>query len=638
MGISRLWGLVAVLAAGVAVFGAIYFINKDSSEPRPEEAAAEWQRPAGRPPGFRERSFEAGLIFNMNLLLKEQGSDYKINPYDHGSGVAVGDYDGDGKDDIYLLNQHGENALYRNNGDGTFTDVTQQAGVGLGDRVCVAAMFVDYDNSGRQSLFVTSTRGGNVLFKNVGNGKFKDVTKEVGLQLVGHCQTAVFFDYDNDGYLDLLVTGTAEWTRAEKDPDRRYYPGLARVQDLAQSKKEKNVLYHNEPVDPKDPSKGRKFVNVTAKSGLEGKGWSADVAVLDYDEDGYMDVLITNMFGPAQLYRNNGKKGATLFTEVTKETLGRTSWGGMGCKAFDFNNDGKLDLFIVDMHSDMWLPSRDDPEMLAFARKNQRVKFKDSSGGARQFAEKIENVDEQEKQIARMFDIKYDQVLFGNTFFKNLGGGKFKEMSDRAGLETFWPWGIATGDFDNDGFEDIFVPAGMGYPFFYWPNSLLMNNGDETFTDHARGEEIEPPARGEYQDKRFGGKRAARSSRAAAVADFRGTGQLDIIVNNFNDRPYYFQNQFPRQNFIQFRLRGTKSNRDAIGAVVRLYTGKEIMTRQVHPAGGYLAQSSKTVHIGLGERTRIDRVEVRWPSGRRQKLDQADFKINKLNEIVEPAN
>ena len=114
-------------------------------------------------------------------------------------------------------------------------------------------------------------------------------------------------------------------------------------------------------------------------------------------------------------------------------------------------------------------------------------------------------------------------MVFGNTFFKNLGRGKFEEISDKAGLETFWPWGIATGDFDNDGYEDVFLPSGMGYPFFYWPNALMMNNGNGTFTDHARGEDIEPPRQGIYQQERINGKQAARSSRAAAIADFDGT-------------------------------------------------------------------------------------------------------------------
>src|SRR5437660_5404756 len=159
----------------------------------------------------------------MAFLPGEQGENFKINLYDHGCGVAVGDFDGDGFDDVYFVNQLGANALYRNKGDGTFADVTKEAGVALGDRICVAATFADYDNSGRQSLFVTSTRGGNVLFKNLGNGKFEDVTKEAGLTLVAHCQTALFFDYDNDGYVDLLVACTADWTRDQFDPVHHYY-------------------------------------------------------------------------------------------------------------------------------------------------------------------------------------------------------------------------------------------------------------------------------------------------------------------------------------------------------------------------------------------------------------------------------
>jgi hypothetical protein len=274
-------------------------------------------------PGFKEYAAQAGITFHMSFLPGEQGEKFKINLYDHGCGVAIGDYNGDGFDDVYFVNQLGKNALYRNKGDGTFEDVTDEAGVGLGDRICVAATWADYDNSGLQSLFVTSTRGGNVLFKNLGNGKFKNVTKEAGVAHIGHSQTAVFFDYDNDGYLDLFVTNSAGWTLKDKDESARYFLGRADFWDLAKSPKEYNILYHNVPVDPNDPSKGRRFVDVTDEAGLRGKGWGGDVAVFDYNEDGYLDILVTNMFGASQLYRNNGNG---TFTDVTKDVLGRTSW------------------------------------------------------------------------------------------------------------------------------------------------------------------------------------------------------------------------------------------------------------------------------------------------------------------------
>jgi hypothetical protein len=241
-----------------------------------------------------------------------------------------------------------------------------------------------------------------------------------------------------------------------------------------------------------------------------------------------------------------------------------------------------------------------------------------------------------EKKVADRFQIRYDEVVFGNTLFKNLGGGRFEEVSDRAGMETMWPWGIATGDFDNDGFEDVFLPSGMGYPFPYWPNYLMMNKGDGTFVNRARAEGIEPPPRGEFLDEPIGSRRAARSASCAAVADFSGTGRLDIVTNNFNDRPYFFKNDFPRKNYVAFRLTGTRSNKDAVGALVRLYAGSEVMARQVQAAGGYLSQSSKTLHFGLGDRTAVDRVEVRWPSGRRQTLERPE--INRLHPITEPSD
>src|SRR5262249_49788831 len=148
--------------------------------------------------------------------------------------------------------------------------------------------------------------------------------------------------------------------------------------------------------------------------------------------------------------------------------------------AFDFNNDGRLDLFVSDMHSDMWWPFALDPRQApdgVLARKYPHVVGYSHERSAEAPA--------LEKKYAAKFKIDYDAVTFGNTFFKRLPSGKLEEAPDKAKLETSWPWGIATGDFDNDGFEDVFIPAGMGYPYSYWPNSLLMNNGDETFTDRA---------------------------------------------------------------------------------------------------------------------------------------------------------
>jgi hypothetical protein len=572
--------------------------------------------------GFQERGQAAGLAFHMNFLEKEQGERFRINLYDHGSGLAVGDYDNDGHEDIYFLNQHGPNALYRNTGNGSFVDVTTQAGVGVGDRISVGATFADYDNDGRADLFVTSTRGGNLLFHNRGDGTFEDVTAKAGVSHVGHSQTPVFFDYDNDGDLDLYVTNTAQWTTDVFDFAGGNYEGKASLASLMTSPIEYNILYRN--------NGDGTFTDATGSAGLRGRGWAGDVAVFDYDEDGFLDLFVPSMFGRGQLYRNGGNG---TFSDVTAATLARTSHGAIGTKVFDYDGDGRLDLFVVDMHSDMWMGLDSRQQSLQAATETQHRRFLSPNGPA--VNEEDPGFTRSQRAAFALEGKNYDELLFGNTLYRNLGQGKFSETALTAGLETFWPWGIATGDYDNDGDEDVFITAGMGYPFYYWPNQLMMNNGNGTFRDRAAELGVEPPTGGAYQEKNIGGKRAARSSRSAVVADFDGDGRLDIVTNNFNDRPYYFANRFPKENYVAFRLTGTSSNRDAIGALVRLRVGNKVMVEQVNPAGGYLAQSSRVVHFGLGDRSKVDRIEIRWPRGIVQTLENPA--INTLHEVREPA-
>ncbi len=522
-------------------------------------------------------------------------------------------------DDVLFLNQLGPNALYRNRGDGTFDNVTEEAGpLALNDRIKVAAAFGDYDNDDDQDLYITSTRGGNVLLENLGGGRFRDVTDEAGVGLVAHSQTPAFFDYDNDGDLDLFVTNSAKWTSDKFDENTKHYVGPTQLWEYIYSAEdfEHNVLFRND-------GEGR-FSDVTEAAGLAGPGWGGDIAAFDFDEDGNLDVLVTNMFGASQLYRNDGR---AHFDDVTLETLRRTSYGAIGAKAFDFNNDGRLDLFMADMHSDMWMPGFERINIESARKYGHRY-------GPRW--ERDPGIRAREKVELQRFGLSYNVVFFGNSLFRNGGAGRFEEVSDTAGMETFWPWGVAVGDFDGDGFEDAFLPSGMGYPFFYWPSCLMRNNGNGTFSDIATAEGIEPPAEGLHLPKQIGGKLAARSSRCAATADFDGDGRLELIVNNFNDRPYYFKNQFPRRHYASFRLRGTRSNHDAIGAVVKLFIGPRVMARQVHATGGYLSQSSKTLHFGLGDEERIDRAEIRWPSGARQVIESPA--IDRMIEIEEPVS
>ncbi len=577
---------------------------------------------AERAPGFEYAEERAGLAFRMQFLATEQGEKFKVNLYDHGSGVSVVDVDGDGLDDLFFANQLGPNALYRNRGDGTFEDVTERAGpLALPDGVCVAASFADYDRDGDQDAYLTTirARGGNRLLRNDGGCRFTDVTEAAGLTLVAHSQSSAFFDYDADGDADLFVTNTAGWTVETFHEEGAYFEGRAQLFDLIDSPLEYNRLYRNDGDGT--------FTDVTEAAGVKGVGWGGDTALLDYDADGRTDLLVTNMFGASQLWHN---RGDGTFEETREHVLGKTSWGTIGAKAFDADGDGRLDLFLSDMHSDMWMAPDFSPKAV-----QEGVKF-DTFFGPRPDQDPTYGLSPEKKRaLYDRFRFDPEKVVFGNTLFVQRESGRFEEVSDRANMETFWPWGTAAGDFDGDGDVDMFIAAGMGFPYFYWRNSLRMNRGDGTFEERAEQEGIEPPAGGRELPIRLGGKPAPRSSRSAATLDFDGDGRLDVVVNNFNDRPYLLHNRFPQRHWLGLRLRGVKSNPDAIGAIVTVRAAGRPHVRIVESSSGYLSQSSRTLHVGLGDAAEVESVEIVWPGGARQTV--RGLAADRVHEIVEEA-
>ena len=594
MNATRGWGWALVLGLGLATVGGCG--RDDGGTPTSPTAPSVRPEPG---PRFEEASEAAGIRFRMSFLPGEQGERFKINLYDHGAGLAVADVDGDGHDDVYFCNQLGGNALYRNRGDGTFEDVTARSpALALADRVSVTAAFADVDDDGDQDLYVTTTMGGNALLRNEGALRFADVTAAAGLTLVAHSQHATFFDADLDGHVDLFVSNTASWTLDRPGPDGRYREGVADLLALVRAPNEPNRFYRNRGDGT--------FEDVTAAAGLTGVGWAGDTAVLDYDEDGDLDLVVVNMFGASRVFRNDGKFG---FTDATATLLGRPSWGAVSVRAVDLDDDGRLDLAFMDMHSDMWMKW----DEFVPTPQEARRKHPGPTGPV-----PLDRAPRDVQETMAAVRIEPERVLFGNTLFLSRGLGRYEEVSDRSGFETLWPWGIADADFDLDGDVDLFVPSGMGYPYAYQPPAYLRNRGDATFEDAARDEGFEPRPDGAYGDP-IAGKKAARSSRAAATLDADGDGRPDLLVQNFNDRPYLYVNRHPPGPWVGFRLVGTTSHRDAVGAVVRVRSGGRTMTRIVPCAGGYLQQSSRTLLFAVPT-GKIDEVEVTWPGGRRQRV------------------
>jgi hypothetical protein len=551
-----------------------------------------------RPNGlhFTEVLAASGITFRHHFIDSESGSTYQVNPYDHGSGVAVADVNGDGLDDVYFLDFVGPAALYLNRGGMKFEDVTAKAGVAVDRALKVGAAFGDYDGDGDPDLYVTTYRGGNHLFQNDGHGVFTDVTKRAGVAYDGHSSAATWFDRDGDGDLDLFLCNVGKFTTdtVSKEADWFFQGVMLPFGEVSKTPDARNagegcILYDNRGDGT--------FVDVTKAAGVSASEWNGDAAVADIDLDGDLDLYVSNMFGGNHLYRNQGDG---TFEEITQSALGRTSWGGMGARFFDADGDEYPDLYVVDMHSDMWLrPDERD-------RVREHSKF-DTPAGSN--AEDWKEITSPEETRART-------VLFGNTFFRNRGDGTFEERSAAANLETWWPWGIAAGDFDDDGAEDVYLPSGMGYPFYFWPNAFLVNDGKGVFRECATETGLGIPGKRRHvEGSSIRGVKIARSSRSAAVADLDSDGDLDLVVNNFNHEPYLYRNDSPPRHALRLLLRN-RAKGVAWGARVRVVTAGRTWSRQLANAQGYLTQSSEILHVGLGETASVDKVEVFWPGSR----------------------
>ncbi|MEE8522363.1 MAG: VCBS repeat-containing protein, partial [Thermoanaerobaculia bacterium] len=264
---------------------------------------------------FNDRTAESGISFRHRIV-DDAGRDYKMVHYDHGNGIAVADVDGDGLHDIFFSSQVGPNELWRNLGGGRFEDVTAAAGVALADRISVTGSFADADNDGDPDLFVTTVKMGNVLYENDGKGHFKDVSKAAGVDYVGHSSGAVFFDYDRDGLLDLFVANVGTYTTGRQGR-AGYFIGVQQAFSghLFEERTENSILYRN--------LGGLRFADVSKATGLVDGSWTGDAAAVDLDRDGFQDLYLLNMQGDDHFYLNLGGK---RFAERTAEYFPKTPW------------------------------------------------------------------------------------------------------------------------------------------------------------------------------------------------------------------------------------------------------------------------------------------------------------------------
>src|SRR5256884_8745353 len=279
---------------------------------------------------FTDRRRASGITF-QNRIVDDAGKAYKLAHYDHGSGVCAADVDGDGLPDLYFVTQLGTNELWKNLGNGRFVDVTAPAGLASPDAIAVGCAFADIDNDGDPDLFVTTVRHGNRLFENLGHGTFRDITAQAGVGYVGHSSGAVFFDYDRDGLLDLFVTNVGVYTSNARGPGGYYLAlGDAFLGQLHPERAEASILYRN--------LGGNRFKDVSRDVGLVDLSWSGDATAFDVNDDRFPDLYVLAMQGGNHIWLNEGGKH---FRDATADYFPKTPWGGMGVKRSEERRVGK---------------------------------------------------------------------------------------------------------------------------------------------------------------------------------------------------------------------------------------------------------------------------------------------------------
>jgi len=556
---SCLKAYVAVFVALLIATGRIHGQGMGHPTPPPPPAGAKSPQCSHRPvPQLEDITAKAGIGFSHT-----SSEDKRYIFESMSGGVILMDYDRDGWPDIYLTDaptikmalegKASLGVLYHNNHDGTFTDVTQKSGL---TKACLAmgGAVGDYDNDGWPDLYITCL-GGNILYHNNGDGTFTDVTAKAGVADGRWSAGASFGDYDGDGYVDLMVANYVDF-RLDDLPQFGSTPyckyrGVDVQCGPRGLKGAGDALFHN--------NGDGTFSDVSKKAGVSDPNGYYGLGVIwaDFNNTGRPDIYITNDSTPKFLYKNlgNGKFEEIGFESGTALSNNGSEQASMGIAVGDYNHTGRPSLSVTNFEN--------------------------------------ENVD----------------------LYRNGGDWNFTEDSFSSGLAIAslpWvKWGTAFVDLDNDGWLDLISVNGHVYPQmdklpsdpgYRQPKLLSMNRGDGTFCDAS--------------DQAGSAIKEKRVSRGLAVGDLFNDGNVDVVVNDLDGSPMILRNHgVPMRHWVSFELAGTKSNRLALNARIKIVAGGMTQTDEIHSGGSYLSQNDLRVHFGLGASAKIDSVEIHWPSG-----------------------